>query len=111
MRQAKAARAIGMSQREFVETYGDIDDVPREADMDPPVVQHNIQNKRNAIETARMNPLLKIVGLKMFDMVFDDKTAKGIQKWADMKYYWSSFADLFKSKGKQVMGKQVRAAG
>lgn len=106
MRQAKAARAIGMSQREFVETYGDIDYVPREADMDPPVVQHTLQNMRNELETKSMNPLVKLVGLKIFDSVFDDKTQRGIQKWEDMKYYWKSFADLFKEKGKRVMGQQ-----
>lgn len=106
MRQAKAARAIEMSQREFVETYGNIDYVPREADLAPPVVQHTVQNLRNELETKDMNPILKWVGLKVFDSVFSNKTTKGIQKWADMEFYWKSFADLFKSKGKRIMGRQ-----
>lgn len=102
MRQARAAKTLGIKQKEFVETYGDIDFVPRQADMDPPIVANMVQDKRNEIETSNMNPLLKMIALKSYDRAFNEKTLKNIQRWEDMKYYWGSFADLFKRKGKQA---------
>lgn len=98
MRQSKAARLVGMGRAAFVEKYGNIDYVPRQAPLPDDTVKGQLRQMRRAIQQSDMGPIKKRLAMWLYDKTFTPSTIRYMETYQDIIDAWDNLKSAFKQK-------------